>query len=152
MRLKLLFLLSNIVLTSCQQVEEETPEQEDTITLDYEDFLDIHLEWKNLFSPAKSQYFVYIYSISCGHCHRIKKEVLEFVNDHKEAFYLMEFNSDIPTKTNVAESIGKEKIEEIYILGTPTLLGITNWSLSLNIAGENDILNYLHSLPHLDNC
>ena len=152
MRLKLLFLLSNIVLTSCQQVEEETPEQEDTITLDYEDFLDIHLEWKNLFSPAKSQYFVYIYSISCGHCNQIKKEVLEFVNDHKEAFYLIEFNSDIPTKTNVAESIGKEKIEEVSILGTPTLIGVTNWAISLDIAGEKEITDYLSSLPHSGIC
>ena len=152
MRTKLLFLLLTPLLVGCQQNDSEHIVKEDITTFDYNDFEELNLEWKNLFSPAKSQYFVYIYSISCGHCKQIKKEVLEFVNMNKELFYLMEYSGEIPTKSNVADSIGKEKIEEIYILGTPTLLGITNWSLSLNIAGENDILNYLSSLPHLDNC
>ena len=152
MRIKLLLLLLTPLLAGCQQTPSEVVVEEETEPLDYDDFQDLHLEWKNLFFPAKSQYFVYIYSISCGHCNRIKKEVLSFVNVNKESFYFVEFSGEIPTKTNVAETLGKEKVEEISILGTPTLLSITNWTLSLNIAGEKDILNYLNGLPHSDTC
>ena len=152
MRNKILFLLLTPLLAGCYQEVNDTINQGDEVLLDYGDFEDLHLDWKNLFSPAKSQYFVYIYSISCGHCNHIKKEVLEFVNLNKESFYLIEYSGEIQTKSNVSETIGKEKIEEIFILGTPTLLGITNWSLSLNIAGESEILNYLSGLPHRDTC
>ena len=148
----MLFLLVLPLLAGCHQTESKLIVEEEETTLDYSDFEDLNLEWKNLFSPAKSQYFVYIYSISCGHCNHIKKEVLEYVNVNKESFYLIEFSGDIPTKTNVAETIGKEKVEEISILGTPTLLAVTNWTLSLNIAGEKEIINYLSGLPHRDTC
>ena len=64
----------------------------------------------------------------------------------------MEYSKEIPTLSNVAETIGKEKVEEISILGTPTLLNISNGSLALNIAGEKEILDYLNGLPHTDTC
>ena len=152
MRTKLLFLLLTPLLISCQEAQESTPVEEEKMPLDYSDFEDLHLEWKNLFSPAKSLYFVYIYSISCGHCSQIKDDVLTFINNQKDLFYLMEYSKEIPTSNNVAETIGKEKVEEISILGTPTLLNVSNGSLTLNIAGEKDILDYLNGLPHIDNC
>ena len=64
----------------------------------------------------------------------------------------MEYSKEIPTTSNVAETIGKEKVEEISILGTPTLLNISNGSLALNIAGEKEILDYLNGLPHNNTC
>lgn len=152
MRTKLLFLLLTPLLISCQEKQQTTPVEEEKTILNYSDFQDLHLEWKNLFSPAKSLYFVYIYSISCGHCNQIKNDVLAFINKEKESFYLMEYSKEIPTSSNVAETIGKEKVEEISILGTPTLLSISNGSLTLNIAGEKEILDYLNGLPHTDTC
>ena len=152
MRTKLLFLLLTPLLISCQKEQQITPIEEEKTILDYSDFLDLHLEWKNLFFPAKSLYFVYIYSISCGHCNQIKDDVLTFINKEKESFYLMEYSKEIPTSNNVAETIGKEKVEEISILGTPTLLNISNGSLALNVAGEKEILDYLNGLPHTGTC
>ena len=116
--------------------------------LDYQKFEDRHLQWKDLFSPAKSQYFVYIYSLFCGHCENIKHNVLSVVNERKEDFYLINYADEIPIGTNAYETIGKEKIEEVFILGTPTLIGVNNQYISLNIAGEKDILDYLKLLPH----
>ena len=48
-------------------------------------------------------------------------------------------------------SIDEEKIDEVYIMGTPTLIEITNHYVGLNIAGENEITSYLQLLPH-NNC
>ena len=148
MKEKLLTLLLIPLLAGCSSNKVEVDIKDEQIALDYTDFPDLVLEWKNLFLPAKSQYFVYIYSISCLHCSHIKKEVLDTVEANKELFYLMEYNSDIPTSNNVSETIGKEKVEEISILGTPTLIEITNHSVGLNIAGEKEITTYLELLPH----
>lgn len=144
--LHLLLLAPILVGCSTSKVEAETNHEQ--IALDYSDFSDIYLEWKNLFLPAKSQYFVYIYSFSCFHCANIKKEVLSTIDQHRNLFYLMEYSQDIPTGFNVYETIGKEKIEEIYIMGTPTLIEITNHYVAMNIAGEKEIITYLDFLPH----
>ena len=152
MRTKLLFLLLTPLLVGCQEGVEDTPVEVEEVPLDYSDFQDLHLEWKNLFFPAKSLYFVYIYSFSCGHCNAIKGDVLSYINVNKESFYLMEYSKEIPTSNNVADTIGKEKVEEISILGTPTLLSVSNGTLILNIAGEKEITDYLNALPHTDTC
>ena len=143
--LPLLCALTMLGCSSCGIGARKTDEQKQRDYLDYED---IALEWKDLFLPAKSQYFVYIYSISCLHCERIKEDVLEAIDLNLDAFYLIHYTSEIQTKSNVSETIGKEKVEEVYILGTPTLLEISDHHIALNIAGENAILDYLQLLPH----
>ena len=148
MRTKILTLLLLPLLTGCSTTKVEATSQVEQKELDYTDFEELKLEWKSLFLPAKSQYFVYIYSISCLHCAHIKKEVLSTIEEHKELFYLMEYQSEIPTSFNVSETIGKEKVEEVYIMGTPTLIEITNHYVGLNIAGEKEITDYLQLLPH----
>lgn len=115
---------------------------------DYVDFKELELSWENVFSPAKSQYFIYIYSLYCGHCSNIKNDVLTIVDEFRSLFYLINYSDEIPVGVNASETIGKEKIEEIYILGTPTLLEISDKRVVLNIAGETDITNYLKLLPH----
>ena len=136
------------LLAGCSAVKTEAKNETEQKELDYGDFQELHLEWKDLFLPAKSQYFVYIYSFSCLHCAHIKKEVLATIEEQKELFYLIEYSSDIPISSNVSETIGKEKVEEVCILGTPTLIEISNYSVVLNIAGEKEIIAYLELLPH----
>ena len=148
MRNFLLTMLLTPLLLGCSSVKSEANKKDEQKTLDYTDFAELHLDWKSLFLPAKSQYFVYIYSNSCLHCARIKKEVLSTIDDHRELFYLMEYTSDIPTAFNVSQTIGKEKIEDVFIMGTPTLIEITNHFVGLNIAGEKEITDYLELLPH----
>ena len=144
----MLILLLIPIMVGCSTSKVEAEIKEEQIAIDYMDFADLHLEWKNLFLPAKSQYFVYIYSLNCLHCAHIKKEVLSTIEEHKDLFYLMEYSKDIPTSFNVSETIGKEKLEEVYIMGTPTLIEITNHYVGLNIAGEKEITDYLKFLPH----
>ena len=148
MRIKILPLLLVPFMVGCSSTKAEAKINDEQKALDYADFQDLKLEWKNLFFPAKSQYFVYIYSISCLHCAHIKKEVLSTIEENKELFYLMEYSSEIPITSNVSNTIGKEKVEEVSILGTPTLIEITNHYVGLNIAGEKEITDFLELLPH----
>lgn len=144
----MLLLLLFPLLAGCSTTKPEASKSVEEKALDYTDFTHLNLEWKNLFLPAKSQYFVYIYSISCLHCAHIKKEVLETIRDNEELFYLMEYSDEIPISSNASETIGKEKLDEVSIMGTPTLLEITNHYVGMNIAGEKEIVTYLQFLPH----
>ena len=144
----MLLLLLFPLLAGCSTTKPEASNSVEEKALDYTDFAYLNLEWKNLFLPAKSQYFVYIYSISCLHCAHIKKEVLETIRDNEELFYLMEYSEEIPISSNASETIGKEKLDEVSIMGTPTLLEITNHYVGMNIAGEKEIVTYLQFLPH----
>ena len=148
--MKRLFLTSLLIplVAGCSSSKVEAHIKQEQVAIDYNDFTDLFLEWKSLFSPAKSQYFVYIYSQNCLHCAKIKKEVLSVIEKHRNMFYLTEYTKDIPTGNNVSETIGKEKLEEVYIMGTPTLIEITNHYVGLNIAGEKEITSYLELLPH----
>lgn len=141
-------LLTTLLLLGCSGSNSKPVIIPERNNLDYSDFKDIELEWKNAFLPAKSQYFIYIYSFSCSHCNNIKNDVLKTIDEHREMFYLTSYTSDIKTKNNVSETIGKERVEDVYILGTPTLLEISNHYVALNIAGEKEILEYLELLPH----
>ena len=148
MRKKFLTLLITPLLIGCQNTGKQDSSANGKGGFDYSDFEDVKLEWNELFSPAKSQYFAYIYSLSCGHCERIKEAVLNTVNIHKNLFYLIEYSEVIPIITNTSQTIGKEKIEEVGILGTPTLIEVSNKFIALNIAGESEITDYLSLLPH----
>ena len=135
------------LLAGCISTNNSSKNSDDT-KLDYSDFEELKIEWKDLFLPAKSQYFAYIYSFSCSHCEHIKEDVLDTINTLKDYFYLIEYSEEVPIVTNASETIGKERIEEVGILGTPTLLEISNGFLALNIAGESEITTYLSFLPH----
>lgn len=141
-------LLFSLLISGCSFTKVEATNDKGNKGRDYSDYVDLQLEWKNLFLPAKSQYFVYIYSISCQHCNNIKQDVLTAVDEYRDWFYLIQYSSEIKTNSNVVDTIGKDLIEEVYILGTPTLLEISNHYVALNIAGEKDILSYLKLLPH----
>ena len=145
------FLLLIPLVAGCSSKPEEVVKRDEQKALDYTDFAELNLDWKDLFFPAKSQYFVYIYSNSCQHCERIKEEVLLTIDKNRDLFYLTQFNSDVRIGFNVMETIGKEKIEEVYIMGTPSLIEISNHYVALNIAGEKEITDYLELLPH-NNC
>ena len=146
----LLTLLTLPLLIGCSAGKNVIGLKEENKALDYSNFSELKIEWNSLFLPAKSQYFVYIYSISCLHCEKIKPDVLSYVNADKEHFYLIEYSEEIPIGMNASLTIGKEEVEEIFILGTPTLLEISNHFLALNIAGEKEIVDYLSLLPHND--
>lgn len=148
MRRILPFLLLMPIIAGCSSQSREVVKADEQRALDYTDFKELELEWKNLFFPAKSQYFVYIYSPYCSHCDRIKKEVLTTIDENRDMFYLTKFTDDVETGFNVMETIGKERIEEVYIMGTPTLIEISNHYVALNIAGEKEITDYLKLLPH----
>jgi len=142
--MKKLFLIFILIITSsCKITIREKPNFSD---FDYSDFESVHLNYFELFSVQKPHYFAYIYSKWCGHCQNIKYKVFEFLYYHFEEFYFIEYSSVIPIVEDVSNTIGVDKIEDVKILGTPTMLMIENGTLAINIAGENAILNFMNEI------
>lgn len=136
----LLAILFSISVKTCEEKGEEK-------TYDYDDFTELKISWKNLFSPAKSQYFVYFYSVYCSHCNNVKDDILPLIYANKEYFYLMEYKPEIPIEIDAYLTIGKSQLDEIWILGTPSLIGIVDGAVNLNIGGEKSIKDFVTNYP-----
>lgn len=132
------------LLASCSSnsVLSRTCESE----LDYHNFESQFVKWNQVLSLDKNQYFVYIFMVNCGHCNEIKQNVLCYASNHTD-FYFCEYSKEILVIEDINETIGKGDIEEIGIKGTPTLLGIENGVLVMNIAGSKAIIETLTNLP-----
>lgn len=115
----------------------------DLIYEDYNQLEEYQITWRDLFSQSNSEYFVYIYSLSCLHCQNIKEEVISFVISEKYPTYLIEYTKDIPISNNVEDCIGSSSYVDVAIKGTPSLLQIKNGYLILNVAGSKEILSVL---------
>lgn len=135
--LSLTFILLTL-LSSCSITNSS-----DLIYEDYNQLEEYQITWKDLFSLSNSEYFVYIYSLSCLHCQNIKEEVISFVISEKYPTYLIEYTKDIPISNNVEDCIGSSSYVDVTIKGTPSLLQIKNGYLILNVAGSKEILSVL---------
>ena len=138
-----IFLLIGLtfLLVGCKKsvTSSEITSISETIAYDYDVVQEKMIMWNDLFSIEKEKYSKYIYSTRCGHCNEIKQEVISHaLND--DSFYFVEYNQNIPITDNVESTIGKSSVEDISILGTPTLLVIENKILIKNIAGAKAIL------------
>lgn len=135
--LSLTFILLTL-LSSCSITNHS-----DLIYEDYNQLEEYQITWRDLFLQSNSEYFVYIYSLSCLHCQNIKEEVISFVISEKYPTYLIEYTKDIPISNNVEDCIGSSSYVEVTIKGTPSLLQIKNGYLILNVAGSKEILSVL---------
>lgn len=112
---------------------------------DYTDVENKTIVWNDLFNIEKDDYFVYIYSPICGHCNEIKQEVISYSLDHDNFYYIL-FNKDIKITDNLLISIGATNIDDVSIVGTPTLLHIELGVLTENIVGSHAIVETLTNL------
>lgn len=113
--------------------------------LDYDSYLNKLIEFKELFNQSHDDYFAYIFSYSCGHCIEFKEEMLPIIFNNRN-MYLIEYTEEIKISSNVDNTIGAKSIDEVSILGTPTLLEIKDGSLAANIAGKTEIRKIVLSL------
>lgn len=105
-----------------------------------------HIEWVDLLNQQECDYITYIYSETCGHCREIKNEILYFASSYQDPTYFVIYVKEIPLIDDKEQVIDKDKIEEIGILGTPTLFHVVNHKINENIVGSKDIKNYIEKL------
>lgn len=134
-----LFLLPLVTLfmVSCSKDSKVVAEE-----YDYSDVSHLHICWDDIFEINDAQYFVYIYSNTCGHCQEIKQEIISYALKH-ESIYLIKFNNNIPIINDRNQVIGKDKVEDLGIVGTPSMFLINNHIVEANYVGKKEIIRTL---------
>ena len=129
-----------LLLCSCQKNKNNGLR-----TYDYtdEDIVKYVIDWDNVFKQEERDYYVYIYSKTCGYCKEIKQKILAKVIEENPKIYLVEYSEKISIITDPEYIIGKQNIEEIGIVGTPTLIEIYNYVLVDNVVGSKAIIETL---------
>ena len=141
--IKIALLITCFLLTGCDQKEGESYTCRNDYS--YDDVVEKKIGWNEVLSKDKPSYFIYVYFPTCGHCKEIRQDVICF-SLSRDDFFFCEYSKEIPVITYVEDTIGKNKIEEIGIVGTPTLLGVEDGVLTMNIVGKNAIIETLTNL------
>ena len=140
---KLFLSFLSVLLAGCSNIAVDSLIIEsEIIQHDYDDVKDHHIAWLELLS-FDGQYLVYIYSSTCGHCNKIKQDVLRFYFQNKVTMYFVSFDKSIPVISSPQTNIGKGKIDEIGIGGTPTLFEIKDKIILNCFTGSNEIIHTL---------
>ena len=102
----------------------------------------ITINWSDILIQNKDTYYVYIYSLTCTHCQELKNSIIEEALSRNDIYFVKGSNKDV-VKNDVSYTIGATDVENIAILGYPTLLKISNKTLVQNIAGNSKIIDTL---------
>lgn len=142
MKRALLLMMFSMLFMGCSRSTKQISisTSEEVAQYDYDAIKEKAIIWNDLFIVEKETYCTYIYSKTCAHCNEIKQDIISYGLSH-DNFYFVEYNKNIPISENIDDTIGKNNVEEISILGTPTLLVIEKGILIKNIAGGKAILD-----------
>ena len=139
-RLLFVSLTSLAIVASCSPSRETTNnknviEQEEIIK-------NQSISWFDALNQKENNYIVFVYSETCGYCHDMMDEIIDFAKSEILVTYFI--NSQIykvPISNEIKENIAD--INQLSILGTPTILEIDNKIVVNNIAGIDKCLNFL---------
>ena len=139
-RLLFVSLTSLAIVVSCSPSRETTNnknviEQEEIIK-------NQSISWLDALNQKENNYIIFVYSETCGYCHDMIDEIIDFAKSEILVTYFI--NSQIykvPISNKIKENIAD--INQLSILGTPTILEIENKIVVNNIAGIDKCLNFL---------
>ena len=136
---KLLILpITAILILSCSPKKETK-----AIEYDYSDVDDLTIFWNDILSVESDKYFAYIYSPTCGHCNEIKQDVITYALVNKGTLYFVPFNKMIPIIIDRTLPLEKDKVEDLGIVGTPSMFLVVNHVVKENYVGKKEIVKTL---------
>ena len=131
---KYIVLTSFMFLSSCQNKETSC------YIYDYKDVS--HIEWNQIFDINQDEYYIYVYSLKCGHCKEIKQEIISFAVNNENVYFVL-YKKEIPVVDSSYVLIGRDKYEDVGIIGTPTLFEISSHIVSDVHTGSEAIIKTL---------
>lgn len=144
--MKQIFLIPLLIMTGCNYKNNVIDKTEDTVFVptshEYGEVSDYELTWDSIFDPSDESYYVYIYSTTCTHCEELKNYIIEKALNRGDIYFVKGSNKDQLTNDS-KKLIGAENPGDIYILGYPSLLLISNHKCTKNLAGSNQIKSEL---------
>ena len=144
-RYKIIFFLIPLLLCGCGTAEiQEKVYKEEIIPVEhnYSEVSDYELTWETIFDVSEENYYVYFYSLTCSHCEELKNFIVEAALERGDVYFVKGTSKDQITNDS-KKTIGAENPGEIWILGYPSLLKITNQKCTKNLVGNTQIKSEL---------
>lgn len=104
----------------------------------YDEIKDYELKLSTCFDVEVDDYYLYFYSETCSHCSEIKNFMITEAIERGDIYFIKASNNDKLTNDR-SLLIGAENPDDIYILGYPSLLEISNKKCIKNEAGKSNI-------------
>ncbi|MDR1697512.1 MAG: hypothetical protein LBR37_01150 [Erysipelotrichaceae bacterium] len=136
MKLLKLILLSFLLISCDSHNKDKT----------YDDYLEFHCLWHEIFLKDDASYFVYFYSQTCPHCERIKNEIFAYIDQKTKPLYLVVKSGAMVFTKDISKTIGVDKIEAFSIYAFPSLVHIHDGLVLFNEYGANNISNIISSM------
>ena len=108
---------------------------------------DQKIDWSDCLGQKEDHYLVFFYSETCTHCHEIMGDVLSFAESNILKLYFLDIkasDSKIPISNNIDLTIGIDKVDALFIAGTPSIIEVENWTVKANVAGTDNCLTFLN--------
>ena len=144
-KLKICFLPLLTLLVSCQpQTVNSSSSSPDYGIMERQS-----VSWAECLSQEEAHYLVFFYSETCSQCNEIKGDVVSFATSNIVKTYFVDTQkpgNEIQKCSADEVVIGIDNIEDLYIVGTPTLVEVENGVTTVNAAGKNECLELLGTL------
>ena len=147
MKFKLLFipLFLAVVITSCSPRKGESMSVDSSEEYVIEDEQEIFLD--DCLSQKEERYVVFFHSDTCKQCQEIKGDVIAFAYENITKTYFLNIAKpgNKPTICPIDEvRVGADKVEDIAIAGTPTIIEVENGIVIANVPGKDACLTFMN--------
>ena len=130
--------ITAFLIVACSSKPQETIKE-----YDYDDVLSLAIPWDEVLSVESKSYYAYVYSPTCGHCNEIKQEVIRYSLYNYGTLYFVQYTKDIPIIDDPLVVIDKSCVEDLGIVGTPSMFRIVDRVVKENIVGSKEIIKTL---------
>ena len=139
-RLLFVSLTSLAIVVSCSPTRETTNNK--NIVEQEEIIKNKEIPWLEALNQKDNHYIIFVYSETCGHCHDMMDEIIDFAKSGILVTYFINTRkNEVPISMEIIENT--TDITELSILGTPTILEIESKTVIKNIAGIDKCLTFL---------
>ena len=146
MKLHTLPLLLVAVFTSCSSGKSESKSK--NAIEEYEIASKQEINLVDCLSQKEDEYLVFFHSETCGHCKEIIDDVILFATSDiiKTYFLNISKNENKITRCSRDEiELGINRVEDLKIVGTPTIVEVEKGVITANVVGKDSCLAFLNA-------
>ena len=142
LKMRIIPVLAAVLLASCSN---NASNKQSSSAFDIAKEQEINLV--DCLSQKEEQYLVFFHSETCSKCQQIIGDVIEFANANIVTTYFLDIKkagNEIQTCTADELVLGVDNVDDLRILGTPTIIKVENGTTVANVAGKEKCLTFLN--------
>ena len=146
MKLHTLPLVLVAVFTSCSSGKSESTSK--NAIQEYGIVSKQEISLADCLSQIEEDYLIFFHSETCGHCREIIEDVILFAESNIiKTYFLNVSKSENKIDRCLREEIeiGIDRVEDLKIVGTPTIIEVENGVTIANIVGKESCLSFLNA-------